>query len=68
MNFHDKTMVDEKLYRCRNFSTASLTLSHLLFYNHFQASSAYQDSEWTNKLSDFVNQVVNNHPLVRVLG
>lgn len=32
------------------------------------ASSAYLDQEWTNRLSDFITHVVEDHPLIRILG
>ncbi|KAL9932887.1 hypothetical protein V8E36_008142 [Tilletia maclaganii] len=32
------------------------------------ASSAYLDLEWTNKLSDFILHLAQEHPLVRIVG
>ncbi|KAE8256449.1 hypothetical protein A4X13_0g2621 [Tilletia indica] len=32
------------------------------------ASSAYLDLEWTNKLSDFILRLADEHPLVRIIG
>ncbi|CAD6890698.1 unnamed protein product [Tilletia controversa] len=32
------------------------------------ASSAYLDLEWTNKLSDFIRHLAEDHPLVRIIG
>ncbi|KAK0528940.1 hypothetical protein OC842_004401 [Tilletia horrida] len=32
------------------------------------ASSAYLDQEWTNKLSDFIRHLAEDHPLVRIIG